>query len=177
AGEEGRPAAHDMLREYRPQHQKPSLRPNWMMRGARALVTRPNAPDPKVVLMPLKLAWLKMLKNSALNCRFTDSVMRLFLKKDMSHLWVPGSRMMLRPALPKKPGAGSAKAAVLNHCWTVLAPSTSPTRFGLVARPFRPVEMPGAATGPLETVVMPEISHPPKIRPTASRRFLKKGSS
>ena len=84
------------------------------MSGSRALVTLPNAPAPKVVLMPLKLAWLKMLKNSALNCRFTDSVMRLFLKKDTSHLWVPGSRMMLRPASPKKPGAGSAKAAVLN---------------------------------------------------------------
>ena len=86
-----RPSAARPRTDGRPRHAarvwhptlEAQLETGWTMR---VRVARTQRSDPKVVSMPLKLAWLKMLKNSARNCKFTDSVMRLFLKKDMSHL-------------------------------------------------------------------------------------------
>ncbi len=44
--------------------------PTWICRGSRSLVTRPNALLLKLVLMPAKLVWLRMLNASPRSCAF-----------------------------------------------------------------------------------------------------------
>jgi hypothetical protein len=68
---------------------------------------------------------LKRLKNSARNCRTFDSVRWVFLKTENSTFLVPGPWRILRPESPHVPGAGFAKAAVLNHSARVRWPPGS----------------------------------------------------
>src|SRR5262249_51669389 len=101
------------------------------MRAARALVICPNCGDVTVDWTPLNCVWLKALNDSNLNWKRNGSVIAKFLNMDRSKLLMPGARKMLRPELPKTPGAGCAKALLLNHEATVpVAPLFgSPTRF------------------------------------------------
>src|SRR5258707_10592897 len=54
-----------------------------------------------------------MLKNSDRNCSFLPSAMRKSLNSDVSMFNWLAVVMVLRPALPKVPNAGSVKAALL----------------------------------------------------------------
>src|SRR6266852_8151888 len=70
------------------------------------------APTPWPVAPPkgfAKLGWLVMLKNSARNCAVSRSLNLQLLETDISRLWKPISRKMLRPELPKVPAAGGSR--------------------------------------------------------------------
>src|SRR5262245_638280 len=58
----------------------------------------------------LKFAWLRMLKASALNCRFNLSFRGIRLNNDMSTFQNPGPVNLPREILPKVPVSGSEKA-------------------------------------------------------------------
>jgi hypothetical protein len=65
--------------------QKFSFNANCRMRGSRTAVTWPKV-EVVVSVVPTvwKLVWLKRLKPSARNCRFMDSLIRVFFKRAMS---------------------------------------------------------------------------------------------
>src|SRR5882672_1589745 len=101
------------------------------MRADRVLVICPNCGDVTFVCTPLNCVWLKALNDSNRNWKRNCSVIAKFLNRDRSKLLMPGARKMLRPELPKTPGAGCAKALLLNH--EAIAPVAPlfglPTRF------------------------------------------------
>src|SRR5438093_10577514 len=57
-----------------------------------------------------KLAWFKMLKNSARNCKFNPSRRATRLNNEVSTLNAPGPRSEPRDTLPKVPANGSRNA-------------------------------------------------------------------
>src|SRR6266496_4247479 len=67
--------------------------------------------------------WLRALKNSALNCRFTLSLMRWLRLRERLKFCSPGPRRFgcVRESFPNVNGAGFVKALVSNHlstdCW------------------------------------------------------------
>src|SRR6516165_4263423 len=80
----------------------------------------------------LKLARLRMLKNSARNCRLRRSCSVVFLMAEKSQVARPGPTRLLREASPQKPllGGGCWKNAGLNHCAGVPMMAL-PLKFGL----------------------------------------------
>src|ERR1700740_3490056 len=88
-----------------------------------------------------KFTLLKMLKNSARNCRLMASWIGIVLMAEKSHCWKAGPFKVLRPRLPNWPGCACWKAPVLNQhsavrtgtdaplCWHE-PESGSPTVFG-----------------------------------------------
>src|SRR5438093_808628 len=86
-----------------------------MMRGSRALVMRPKLPDVSVVPGLFSSVWLKKLKNSARYISRQRSLIGKFFCAEKSTLNVRGPIRMLRPALPKVPGALVRNDSVVNH--------------------------------------------------------------
>src|ERR1041384_8703699 len=114
-----------------------------MWRGSRAEVIRPKVGEPRKLSGKLKFGWLKRLKASARNCRFTRSVKWVFFTSDAFTLLNPGPSRIFLPALPNVPGAEKANAAVLNHCDVVgLDNSGLPTRFGRSFAPKPRIDLP-----------------------------------
>ena len=90
--------------------------------------------------------WFSALNDSSRNCSRTPLVIEKFLKSARSRLFTPGPRSVFRPRLPSAPGAGCAKAAVLNHRFTVRSPSVRiPHEIGTVGaeRVVEPAEIGG----------------------------------
>src|SRR5258705_11742716 len=92
------------------------------------------APNPELFTVAFgnpKFGWLKTLKNSERNCRWTRSLIRVNFNTEKSAPLLPGPIMVLRPALPKVPAAAGAKAAVSNQAFHCLGPLLGlPTTFG-----------------------------------------------
>src|SRR6267143_909779 len=68
-----------------------------------------------------------MLKNSDRNCSFLPSTIRKSLNIDVSMFTWFAVVMVLRPALPNVPNAGSVKAALLNQLLAFWFAGTSDT--------------------------------------------------
>src|SRR5271165_6294004 len=90
-----------------------------MMRGSYVAVTWPNCDA--LILFPLppipgfsKLAWLKMLKNSARNSSLVRSVIDVVFEKAISRLMYPGPRIKLRGSVPYVASAGFATTCALD---------------------------------------------------------------
>src|SRR5579884_2799046 len=116
-----------------------------------------------------------MLKNSERNCRLTRSVIRKVLYSAQFQVSSPGPGMIPVPQLPKKPNAGAANDAGLNHSETRFGVLIGATQFGRVARPFVDVDMPGVNTNPLSIIVIPENVQPPNAAPTKPVRPRRNG--
>src|SRR6516225_1712976 len=119
-------------------HHHSSFRPNWIWRAVvEVLVIAPAVPETpvgvKVIrLGVLKLARLRMLKNSARNCKLKRSRSCVFLMAEKSQVARPGPTRLLRVALPQNPllGGGCRKNAGLYH--RVGVPMIAlPLKFGL----------------------------------------------
>src|SRR5215216_3758481 len=114
-----------------------------MCLGSRADEIRPKVGEPRKLSGKLKFGWLKRLKASARICRFTRSVNRVFFSSDAFTFWNPGPSRIFLPAFPNVPGAGKAKAAVLNHCSVVgFDNSGFPTRLGRSLAPNPRIDLP-----------------------------------
>ena len=114
-------AGDSALKNSSRKFQNMSFRANWICRGARAAVRKPNWLAPSTVELLLccgpdwdsrKLVWLGKLKNSLRNSRCVRSLIWKVLKIEASHVWKPGPRMELRAALPNEPRGGSVNAQV-----------------------------------------------------------------
>src|SRR5215831_14235505 len=101
-----------------------SFKPNCNWRAVvEVLVIAPAVPETpvgvKVIrLGVLKLARLRMLKNSARNCRLSRSRSCVFLMAEKSQVTSPGPTRLLREALPQNTlfGGGCRKTLGLYHC-------------------------------------------------------------
>src|ERR1035441_6812457 len=90
------------------------------------------------VLMPLNSVWLKTLNASTLNLSRRFSLpMGIDLESDASKLIHPGPYIMLVPAFPMVPTAGSANAAGLKAS----LPLGSPAPVGTLAKGFPTTSM------------------------------------
>src|SRR5262249_25627478 len=95
------------------------------------LAMDPNAALFTATLGNAKFGWLKILKNSARNCRCARSLTRVDFSSEKSALFVRGPITVLRPALPNAPFGAAVNAAVLNQASQRLGPSFGlPTTFG-----------------------------------------------
>src|SRR5258707_15190129 len=73
-----------------------------------------KVPSPLLITFGLrKLAWLKMLKNSARNSSFNRSLMAVVLAKARSKLTYPGPRKKFRGYVPYVASEGSATTCEL----------------------------------------------------------------
>src|SRR5262245_39172760 len=81
----------------------------------------------------LKFAWFRMLKASALNCKFNLSFRGIRLNNDMSRFQNPGPVNLPRDTLPKVPVAGNRKALGSKYRPVFLNPSTPRITFPLKA--------------------------------------------
>src|SRR5262249_12088807 len=70
--------------------QNSSLRPNWMIGGSAASVTRQKFPSPKLRFGVEKLVWLAALKNSARNSVLSRSPIVVLLRAEKSVPIRPG---------------------------------------------------------------------------------------
>src|SRR5437868_9213960 len=92
------------------------------MRGLPADVMRPNELVAETVVPGLlKFTLLKMLKNSARNCKVKRSARCVFFNSPTSLLNTRGPRSMFLPELPKVPGALGTNFEVSNHCAIMFA--------------------------------------------------------
>src|SRR4029077_3572852 len=116
--------------------------------------------------------------------------MRMFLKRERSHLWSPGPITAPRGALPGRldPVGTNAKAEVLNHWLTACGALAlgSPTKLGRPPAKLFGSRRPSPA-GSLEAVTvrgrpekaytMPETSHPPRRCPSTPCCACSQGNS
>jgi hypothetical protein len=87
---------------------------------------------------PPRFVWLNALKNSALNSAARRSLIVVFLMNARSQFCSPGSKRMLRPAVPKRgvPFASACasavvpKQSVLNHSVIFFGPAPLQMRSG-----------------------------------------------
>ncbi len=102
-----------------PTCQKVISAPNWITRAGPAELMTPKLDEPKLLPGSPRLVWLKALKKPPRNRSLARSESLKSRKREKSKLTRPGPRTIPTPALPNWNSAGCAKAAVLNHCWTV----------------------------------------------------------
>src|ERR1700690_526443 len=70
----------------------------------------PGFEPARLLLIPVKFGWFKILKNSARSCKLTRSPNLKFLLIEKSQFAKSGPRKMLRPASPNVPLAGGVSA-------------------------------------------------------------------
>src|SRR5260370_30930055 len=85
------------------------------MRGGATDVAWPKFPAFTFPCTKLNWAWLKTLKNSARNCKFSLSVRRVSFNKAMSQLLTPGPWKKRRCEFPSCPTVSSVKPDVLKY--------------------------------------------------------------
>src|SRR5436309_15608554 len=88
-------------------------------------------PENRIGLGVSKLAWFKMLKNSARNCKFRPSFRATRLNNDESTLNALGPWSEPRETLPKVPVGGSKNALGSKYRPVFLNPSAPRTAFPL----------------------------------------------
>src|SRR5262245_37983661 len=88
-------------------------------------------PEKRIGFGVSKFTWLKMLKNSARNCKATSSVTATLLNSEVSAFHDLGPRYMPRDTLPKVPVGGSKKALGSKYRPVFLNPSAPRITFPL----------------------------------------------
>src|SRR2546426_7007447 len=89
------------------------------------------APEKMIGFGVSKLAWFRMLKNSARNCKVTASVRATRLNNDVSTLYAFGPRNAPRDTLPNVPVSGREKALGSKYLPVFLNSSTPRITFPL----------------------------------------------
>src|SRR5439155_6754232 len=88
-------------------------------------------PEKRIGFGVSKFAWFKMLKNSARNCKLTDSFRTTRLNNRVSALNALGPRSAPSDRLPKVPVGGSEEALGSKYRPVFLSPSAPRTTFPL----------------------------------------------
>src|SRR5262249_6828032 len=105
-----------------------NLAPSWLMRAALVPKIRPKFGSATFLTGLPHWVWFQALKDSKRNWKLIFSVILKFLNKPVSQLFVPGSRRMPRPEVPRNPAAGCLNADVSNHWSMDLINLAFPTR-------------------------------------------------